>query len=116
MPPCHGGGRGFESRPVRKSPFKGAYLLMGYYVYIIQSEKDQLYYKGSTEDPVKRLEAHNRGESHYTSSKVPWKLVYVEELPTKREMLIREKKLKRGNAEYFRFLINSSRNLVQKFL
>jgi hypothetical protein len=20
MPPCHGGGRGFESRPVRKSP------------------------------------------------------------------------------------------------
>ena len=29
MPPCHGGGRGFESRPVRKNPliFKGFFSL-----------------------------------------------------------------------------------------
>ncbi len=25
MPPCHGGGREFESRPVRKSPQKGLF-------------------------------------------------------------------------------------------
>lgn len=89
---------------------------MAFYVYIIQSQKDGVYYKGSTGDPIQRLAAHNSGESKYTSLKVPWKLVYVEELPSKREMLIREKKLKRGNADYFLSLICSPRNIIHRFL
>jgi len=88
---------------------------MSFYVYIIQSQKNGVYYKGSTADPIQRLAEHNRGESKYTSLKVPWKLVYIEELPSKREMLIREKKLKRGNADYFLSLIHSPRNIVDRF-
>ncbi|MBW7840694.1 MAG: GIY-YIG nuclease family protein [Chitinophagaceae bacterium] len=39
---------------------------MGYYVYILRSEVDGTYYKGSTEDPVRRLQDHNDGRSFYT--------------------------------------------------
>jgi putative endonuclease len=115
MPPCHGGGRGFESRPVRKAPhIVELFLFMGYYVYILESLVDGTYYKGSTEDPLRRLEEHNSGLSRYTSSKTPWKLVYVEELSSKREMFIRERKLKRGNTAYYEQLISGTRNLVKK--
>lgn len=89
---------------------------MAFYVYIIKSVVDGTYYKGSTGDPLARLQQHNDGLSHYTRSKGPWKLVYVEELPTKTEMLIREKKLKRGNAVYFQDLINSDKNIIHAFL
>ena len=88
---------------------------MPFYVYIIQSQADGTYYKGSTEHPLQRLTEHNEGKSRYTSSRLPWKLVYVEELSSKREMLIRERNLKRGNADYFHYLINSDMNIVNKF-
>jgi putative endonuclease len=88
------------------------FLEMSWYVYIIQSEKDGTYYKGSSERPLERLQEHNAGLSRYTSGKLPWKLVYVEELPSKKEMLIREKKLKRGNADFFQKLINGDKNIV----
>ena len=79
---------------------------MPYYVYILQSTVDLSYYKGFTEDIAKRLEQHNNGESRYTSRKMPWKLVYLEELPSKREALIREKQIKRYNSIYLRELIS----------
>ena len=88
---------------------------MPYYVYIIQSEKDGTYYKGSSENPLQRLVAHNNAQSKYTSTKMPWKLVYIEVLFSKKEMLIRERKLKRGNAEYFQRLIASSKNIINNF-
>ncbi len=56
---------------------------MSYYVYIIQSEIDGTYYKGSSEHPLHRLQEHNAGLSHYTSAKMPWRLIYIEVLPTK---------------------------------
>ncbi|MBX2926033.1 MAG: GIY-YIG nuclease family protein [Chitinophagaceae bacterium] len=89
---------------------------MAFYVYIIESMEDATYYKGSTENPLIRLQQHNAGLSHYTRSKRPWRLIYVEELPTKTEMLIREKKLKRGNTTYFQNLINSNKNIIHTFL
>ncbi len=47
MPPCHGGGRGFESRPVRKSPgYKPGLFIYADYVGIIQSELDISFYNG----------------------------------------------------------------------
>ncbi|MBW7840695.1 MAG: GIY-YIG nuclease family protein [Chitinophagaceae bacterium] len=88
---------------------------MGYYVYILRSEVDGTYYKGSTEDPVSRLQDHNDGRSFYTSGKRPWQMVYLEQMPDKREMLIREKKLKRGNKEYFEELISGEKNIVSQF-
>ncbi len=123
MPPCHGGGRGFESRPVRKKAsqkcgallFKGFWIFrgfMGFYVYIIRSEVDESYYKGFSENPQVRLLQHNNGESHYTAGKRPWKLVYVEKLPTKKEALIREKALKKYSHKQIEGLIGSSKNIV----
>ena len=83
---------------------------MSNFVYIIQSEQDQTYYKGFTENIVKRLEQHNNGKSEYTSRKMPWKLVYLEELTTKREALIREKQIKRFNTVYLKKLIEDYQN------
>ncbi|TDH29241.1 GIY-YIG nuclease family protein [Segetibacter sp. 3557_3] len=85
---------------------------MSFYVYIIQSQKDLSYYKGFTEDPGLRLERHNRGESTYTRKEVPWKLVYLEIRPTKKDALIREKVVKKYSHEQILQLINSSPNLA----
>ena len=88
---------------------------MLFYVYLLQSDLDGTYYKGSTTNPIKRLEQHNSGYSIYTRSKRPWRLVYVEQLNTKTEMLIREKKIKRGNRVYFQQLINGDKNILKSF-
>ena len=79
---------------------------MAYYVYIIQSELDGTFYKGSTFDYKKRFADHNAGRSKYTSSKVPWLLIYVEEHPDKISALIRESKLKRCK------VVNQSTNIL----
>ena len=68
---------------------------MAYFVYIIQSEVDNTYYKGFTENLENRIWEHNNGKSRYTSKKIPWKLVYLEEYETKKEALIREKQIDR---------------------
>ena len=49
---------------------------MPYFVYILQSEKDGIYYVGSTQDLDARIERHNQGRSNYTKAKCPWELVY----------------------------------------
>ena len=87
---------------------------MPYYVYILKSEKDGTYYKGSSDNYLKRLEEHNAGLSQYTSYKTPWKLVYVEEHSNKRSALIREKKIKRCKADYFEWLATQPSNLLNK--
>jgi putative endonuclease len=63
---------------------------------------------------LKRLEDHNAGLSYYTSQKLPWELIYVEEHATKQLALIREKKLKRCKAEYFEWLVNQPTNILKK--
>jgi putative endonuclease len=85
---------------------------MSFYVYILQSEKDLTYYKGFLEDYAERLLQHNAGLSRYTSNKRPWKLVYVEIHPTKKSAIMREKKLKRVNSDYLRWLIGQPTNLL----
>jgi putative endonuclease len=120
MPPCHGGGRGFESRPVRKDPAEMRGFLyfrdVPFYVYIIQSQVDKTYYKGFSENPVTRFLQHNSGESQYTSSRMPWQLVYVEKSLTKREALIREKALKKYSHSQIAGIINSAKNIVDTLM
>jgi putative endonuclease len=112
MLPCHGRGRGFESRPVRKGFEKSKPFFMPYYVYILKSEKDGTYYKGSSEDYMRRFMEHNEGLSKYTSFKTPWKLIYVEACTDKRSALIRERKLKRCKEEYFEWLTKQVSNIL----
>lgn len=47
-----------------------------YYVYILQSLKDDSYYTGFTTDVESRLKTHNSGSVVYTSTKLPFKLVW----------------------------------------
>jgi putative endonuclease len=47
--------------------------------------------------------------------KTPWKLVYVEELSSKKEALIREKNLKKATNERLKALINHTKNIVAQF-
>jgi putative endonuclease len=72
---------------------------MAYYVYIIESPSDGSFYKGFSENPIIRLEQHNDGQTSSTRLLVPWKLIYVEELNSKRDALIREKNLKKATRE-----------------
>ncbi len=87
---------------------------MTFYVYILQSEADGSFYKGYTQDYVQRLMQHNNGESIYTSTKMPWKLVYVEEQFSKHDAIKREKNLKKADRNRISALINSSKNLLLK--
>jgi putative endonuclease len=83
-----------------------------YYVYIIESIRDGDFYKGSTENYIRRLEQHNSGENKFTRSKMPWKLIFVREFESKREALIEEKRLKRSNKIYLQWLIKQPVNIL----
>ena len=89
---------------------------MPFYVYILQSEVDHSFYKGYTENPLKRLQQHNDGEMQYTSTKLPWKLVYIEFFERKKNALIREKNLKKATSERLHHIINSSKNILSQFI
>jgi len=74
---------------------------MGYYVYVIRSEKHNTNYVGSSNDIEKRLREHNAGKCRYTSGRLPWALVYQESFGTRSEAMRREKFLKTGQGRKF---------------
>ncbi|MCA6379432.1 MAG: GIY-YIG nuclease family protein, partial [Cytophagales bacterium] len=47
---------------------------MTFYVYILQSQVNNSFYKGSTDDLVRRLREHNEGKSAFTKKYAPWNL------------------------------------------
>ena len=65
-----------------------------YYTYILFSEKLDRYYIGSTNNPGRRLERHNKGHSSYTRQGIPWKMVYIEPYNTRSEAFAREQQIK----------------------
>ncbi len=87
-----------------------------YYVYIIKSFQSDVFYKGSTSDFNRRLIEHNEGKNDYTKGRGPWQLIFVQEFETKSEALVKEKKLKRCNKEYLRWLILQPVNSLNKKL
>jgi len=81
---------------------------MGYYIYIIQSQKNNSYYVGQTNNIEDRLKRHNSGRSKYTKNKLPWKLVYTEVFKTRKEAVKREKEIKnKKSRKYIEILIES---------
>lgn len=70
-----------------------------YFVYILYSKKLDKYYKGYTNDLVRRLEQHNSGSQTYTRQGVPWKLILVLSKSTKNDALELERKLKNLNKD-----------------
>ena len=72
-----------------------------YYVYILQNNISKKYYIGATNDLVRRLHEHNRGQTRSTKRKGSWELIYREEYKIKKETHLREKLIKSfkgGNA------------------
>jgi putative endonuclease len=81
---------------------------MIYWVYILQSLKDESFYIGYTKNLEVRIKEYNEGFTRYTKHKRPWKLVYQEEFNSKTEAIKREYFLKRQkNKEFYQRLINN---------
>ena len=65
------------------------------FVYIVRCSDGTLY-TGWAVDVAARVQAHNAGRgAKYTRMRLPVKLVYSEELPTRAEAMKRERQIKR---------------------
>jgi putative endonuclease len=71
-------------------------------VYVLQSQIDQSFYIGITENLQRRLEQHNDGSSRHTSSKRPYVMVWYGAFKTKELALSFEKYLKSSSGFAFR--------------
>jgi len=67
-----------------------------YYVYILESEKDEGWYTGYTSDLKKRLTEHHAGYTKSTKYRCPLKLIYYEACRSIDDAVAREKYLKSG--------------------
>ena len=65
-----------------------------FYVYVLQSEVDKLFYTGYTNDLNKRVDEHNHGRVESTKKRYPFKLVYWEGSLNQQDATRREKYLK----------------------
>jgi len=76
------------------------FILMEFFVYILYSEKCDKYYVGHTEALDVRLKQHNGGTGGtFSSSCLPWKLVYSETYSSRSEAMKREKEIKKWRRE-----------------
>ena len=83
---------------------------MSCYCYIVECA-DGTYYTGWAIDPEKRVATHNKGRgARYTRTRVPVKLVYVEELPDRKAAMKREIAIKRLGRKGKGKLIREERN------
>ncbi|MBX2965052.1 MAG: GIY-YIG nuclease family protein [Cyclobacteriaceae bacterium] len=48
---------------------------MVYFVYILQSQVNGSFYKGHTDNLIRRLNEHNSGKVTYSKKFMPWNLV-----------------------------------------
>ena len=65
------------------------------YCYIVECA-DGTYYTGWAVDPEKRMQDHNKGRgAKYTRTRLPVKLVYVEEQPDRTIAMKRERAIKK---------------------
>ena len=51
-----------------------------YYIYLLESERDGVWYVGLSQNPNERLKQHNKGKSKFTKGHIPWKLLYEEKI------------------------------------
>jgi len=69
---------------------------MMYFIYILQSLRDQRTYVGYTDNVERRLIQHNSGYVRSTKHRIPFKLLFTEEFETSREAKRRESYWKSG--------------------
>ncbi|MCK6540060.1 MAG: GIY-YIG nuclease family protein [Anaerolineales bacterium] len=84
------------------------------YCYIVECA-DGTYYTGWAIDPEKRVEVHNKGRgARYTRTRLPVKLVYVEEQADRKSAMKREMAIKRMGREGKRKLARVGRGQMEK--
>ncbi len=74
---------------------------MYYYVYVLLSDKDNLFYTGYTADLKARLSLHNEGKVASTKHRRPLQLIYFEGCKNQQDATRREKYLKSGNGKIY---------------
>ena len=74
---------------------------MFYYIYVLQSLKDNNWYTGYTCDLRKRIKLHNDGMVESTKFRCPFKLIYFEGCLHQQDATTREKYLKSGNGKIY---------------
>lgn len=84
---------------------------MFYYVYVLQSSKNESFYTGYTSDLKKRFKEHNNGENQSTKPFRPYKLIFYEAFLNRIDAKNREIYLKSG---YGRRTINKLLNRYLK--
>ncbi len=67
---------------------------MYYYIYVLKSEKDGMFYTGYTNDLKARLKMHNQGKVTSKKNRIPLVLVYFEGCLSQQDATHREKYLK----------------------
>lgn len=67
-----------------------------YYVYVIQSLKDEKLYIGYTNNLQRRFEEHNAGRNKVTKDRKPFRLLYYEACNQKGDAIKRENQFKTG--------------------
>jgi len=72
-----------------------------FYVYILQSKKDDDLYVGFTNDIKRRLFKHNSGKVFSTKARRPFKLIYAEICLEEKDARQREKYFKTGVGKRF---------------
>lgn len=72
-----------------------------HYVYVLQSEKDNEFYIGYTQNLKKRLKEHNAKTNFSTKSRLPLKLIYAETCLNEKDAKRREDYLKTTQGRRF---------------
>jgi putative endonuclease len=74
---------------------------MRWYAYVLRNETGRYYYGSTGRSPAVRLTEHNAGRGRWTKARGPWRLVHVEEFPTKTLAQARERFFKSGQGREF---------------
>lgn len=86
------------------------------YCYIVRCS-DGSFYTGWTTDPTRRVDEHNSGSgSRYTRIRRPVRLVYLEELASRREAMRRERSIKNMSRARKKTLIRERVNTLEEYL
>jgi putative endonuclease len=72
-----------------------------YYVYILESLKDEKNYVGFTMDLKRRIETHKNGLIFSTKYRRPFRLIYFEACLNEKDALRRERFLKSSDGRFY---------------
>ena len=82
-------------------------------IYILYSQSRDLFYIGKSLNINKRLKQHNRGESGFTKTGVPWQLVWIKTFKNIKEAESLERKLKNlSRARKVKFMLKYKEGIV----